>query len=119
VERTWPYSFHWPPIEQAGPPPPSPVFQSVLEHLLGGHPVGSAVEYVNEFYSEIAVVLNDELQHIEAGGDYEPGELIDLWSANNDARGYIVIGDPAVQLPLAPAPPAETGDEPAADAAAP
>ncbi len=99
IDRAWGYSFTLSgkgvtkeQIRQIA------VFQSSVKRLLEGHPVGSALEFFDERYAEISSDLTTELENIELGDPPNHASLADMWTSNNDARNYAIIGDPAVRL---------------------
>jgi hypothetical protein len=65
-----------------------------------GKLLGEAMEYFNERYATIATELNNLLEYLEFSRKVDPYDLSRLWTANNDARNYTIIGDPAVRLPV-------------------
>jgi hypothetical protein len=93
VERAWSQSFLWRTSEGQ-----TDVFESTLGLLRKGWPLGAAMEYFNQRYAELAALLTLELQRAQLGEPVDAARLSVLWTAHNDARSYVVVGDPAVRL---------------------
>jgi len=99
VERAWTYSF-----SDVHGGRQIETFRSALGGLVyAGVPVGAALEYFNNRYAELATVLTGDLEEMKWGARPDPYELTAKWTEHNDARSYVVLGDPAARLAVAPA----------------
>jgi hypothetical protein len=75
-------------------------FQDCFTRLLkGNYPIGYAFEVFNNRYAEISSDLTNQLEEIKFSYlKTNDMELDRQWTINNDARNYVVLGDPAVRL---------------------
>jgi hypothetical protein len=98
VERTWDTGFSWKDIGE----PQLDTWKSVLDTVLEGNRVGRAVAYLNERFSSIAAELSAALI-----AEQNQAEVIEkrrrayLFTQNEDARSWVVLGDPAARLSMA------------------
>jgi hypothetical protein len=93
VERAWGYSIVTP---KAGPQ--LTPFRNAIGRILTGQPVGFAMKDFYERYAALSSSLNSTLEEIGYGAVVPDDELAMSWIERNDSEGYIVFGDPAVQL---------------------
>jgi hypothetical protein len=94
VERAWGFSFSGP-DERAQ----TQAYRAMIYQLLAGKPLGVAMDALNLRYAEMAATLTNALQELSIDPlAVDPAQLAYAWTAANDSRGFIVLGDPAVKL---------------------
>lgn len=91
VDQSWQTSFLW-----SGAGAQRTVFESALWKLARGRRIGEAMAVFGERWAEIATDLQ------EAADD---ADRTWLWLAHQDARGYVILGDPAVRTGAPPCAP--------------
>jgi hypothetical protein len=103
VDRAWGSAFLW--MDAQGKRETQrhlDVFESMLDSILDGKPLGWAMEPFNLRYAELAADLSERIEQIQLYDEqYDDAELAHMWICNSDARNYAVIGDPAVRIPRA------------------
>lgn len=104
VERAWGYSFVSP-----GNHLDNQAFVTALRKLLNGEPVGLATDPSFDLrYADMSSQLSTLLEEAEFDPETVSAyELAHKWTATNDARNYVVVGDPAVRLPVGDVAPEE------------
>jgi hypothetical protein len=99
VDHAWSHSFTY---GEAGPDIGH--FEDALMMILLGDRLGNALEVFGDRYAHLAVALASVLARIYQGYQADQKDLVALarlWTAHNDARNYVVLGDPAVRLKVA------------------
>lgn len=101
VDRTWSCAFLWRgTVAQTG------AFRGALLGLLDGLRVGHALEQLTSRYAALATLLTARIDaHERLGKPFGDADLVALWTAVHDAKGLVVLGDPAVRA----APPGSGG----------
>jgi len=94
IERAWTHSFKWTGKASAQ----HAHFTSTLGRLFDGYPLGYAFDYINERHASASVQLVSLLEKKRRKIKVTDMDLIQTWTINNDARNYIILGDPAVRL---------------------
>lgn len=73
------------------------VFESAIRELLNGRPLGSAMQNFGRRTNALAFHTLAQARGNYRGGR-DPAWESYLWSAYNDARGYVILGDPYVRV---------------------
>ena len=96
IDQTWGYSYVW--IDATN----TKNFESALGVILKCRRVGFAMEAFSQAYLD----LNDQLTGLKGlinsykGGADNGDAILRTWMARQDAKSYIIIGDPAARLEL-------------------
>ncbi len=99
VDSAFPHGFAWLPTGVQ-----NQAFISATRLLLHGAPVGRAMECFGQRYAELSAELGELHENESLGFPPDPQEVQRIWLGTRDARGYVLLGDPAVRVGAEPAP---------------
>lgn len=105
VDRGWTTSFVW--ALESGDVGTLYSLEDAVTQLLRGQRLGHALRPLTRRYSQLASRLAQMLDVKRIGGHPDLHQLGFYWTAVNDARNFVILGDPAVYL-LGRRPPAVT-----------
>lgn len=93
IERAWAYSF-----QGDGGLPQVQGFRNVLSRILAGQRIGEAMDTFNINWAAIAARLSEAQLARERDPSLSVRPIGRLWVQRDDARNFMVFGDPAVRL---------------------
>ncbi|HWO25084.1 MAG TPA: hypothetical protein VNO30_40375 [Kofleriaceae bacterium] len=102
VDLAWTYSFF--DLDDRPRRRPGRIV-GVIQSLLNGHRAGVAMRKLLQFFAEVNTELTAlEDAQVRAGlgtiADHERAQRGHLWMLRQDLAGYVLLGDPAVRLPI-------------------
>jgi hypothetical protein len=92
VERAWTYSF------QGSGGDLLPAFERAIRRLLNGVPVGHALRDQHDRGVQLSSSLLEDLNDMDFGKKISPAVIATKWVQRNDARAFILVGDPGARL---------------------
>jgi len=93
VERAWAYSIQPPQVGPSLLP-----FRNFLSRVMKGEPVGHATRDFGDRFTAASVRLLEATGWDQSGSPPDVIDLARVWLERNDARNYIVLGDPVARL---------------------
>ena len=95
IDRAWAYSF-----QNSRSAPQVQEMRDVMVRILQGQRVGQATDSFNMRWAVLSAELQESqsVREALAAAVVSNASLANRWVARNDARNYLIIGDPAVRL---------------------
>jgi Peptidase family C25 len=94
VDRAWSYSIDSDGVSQLL------TFENLLSSALLGEPLGHAMRFFNDKYAALSTDLASLQREIDDGLGVTPIELARVWVERTDAQNIVLLGDPAVRIPV-------------------
>lgn len=94
VDRGWTLSFKW--VLSGRPITTVASLEDCVKQLMDGHRLGHSMRPLHRRYLKLGAEVADDQDRARRGEDVDEQEAAMLWTAHNDARGFIIVGDPAV-----------------------
>jgi hypothetical protein len=77
---------------------PLEAFQRALQRILAGAPLAHALRDQHDRGVHLSSTLLETIAALQRGADVSATALAQMWIERNDARAYVLIGDPATRL---------------------